>query len=437
MTAVDVISKKRHGQSLSESEIEYFVSGVVSGEFEDYQISAMLMAICAMGMDPRETLALTRAMARSGDMLDLSDIDGVKVDKHSSGGVGDTTSLILVPLLAACGAKVAKMSGRGLGFTGGTLDKLESIRGLSVTKSVEDFKEQVRKTGCAIVGQSANLAPADKTLYALRDVTATVDSNPLIVSSILSKKLAAGCDVVVLDVKYGDSIGRSEKDAYELADMMVQIGCMSGKVYSALVTSMNEPLGDYIGNALEVEEAIHVLMGKKECRLKTVALALGARILFCAKLVPSIEDGLRSLEAKITNGEGLAKFAEMVAAQGGDPAVIYDPSLLPKAKKVVPVTAQEEGYITKIATSDIGEACRMLGAGRIRKSDVIDPAVGLIMKKHIGDSVKIGDTLCEVHLDPSKDNSEALAVLNSAFRVGPEKPTPPVLIKYTLEPHEY
>ena len=287
MNPCDIIRKKRFGEELNEMEIRAFVNGVVDGSFADYQASALLMAICINGMTDRETLALTLAMTKSGDTLNLSDIPGVKADKHSTGGVGDTTSLILVPLVAACGVKMAKMSGRGLGFTGGTLDKLESIPGMSVSMNIDGFKQQVRDIGCAIIGQTAELAPADKVLYALRDVTATVDCLPLVVSSILSKKLAAGCDVVVLDVKAGSgAIMDTPEKSRQLAEMMVRIGSLSGKRFSALITDMDQPLGNYIGNALEVEEAIDVLAGRTGGDLKRVALTLGAHILRNAGVAP-------------------------------------------------------------------------------------------------------------------------------------------------------
>ena len=317
MNPCDIIRKKRFGGELSEMEIRAFVDGVVDGSFADYQASALLMAVCINGMTDRETLALTLAMAKSGDTLDLSDIPGVKADKHSTGGVGDTTSLILVPLVAACGVKMAKMSGRGLGFTGGTLDKLESIPGMSISKDIVDFKRQVKNIGCAIIGQTAELAPADKALYALRDVTATVDCLPLVVSSILSKKLAAGCDVVVLDVKAGSgAIMDTPEKSRKLAEMMVRIGSLSGKRFSALITDMDQPLGNYIGNALEVEEAIDVLAGRTGGDLKTVALTLGAHILRNAGAAPDVQTGIRMLEAKIVSGEGLRTFGDMIEAQG-------------------------------------------------------------------------------------------------------------------------
>ena len=419
MNPCDIIYKKRFGGELSEKEIRAFVSGVVDGSFADYQISALLMAICINGMNDRETLALTLAMAKSGDMLDLSDIEGVKADKHSTGGVGDTTSLILVPLVAACGVKMAKMSGRGLGFTGGTLDKLESIPGLSVDVGVDDFKKQVRETGCAIIGQTAELAPADKVLYALRDVTATVDCMPLVVSSILSKKLAAGCNVVVLDVKTGSgAIMDTFEKSKELAETMVRIGRLSGRKFSALITDMDQPLGNYIGNALEVEEAIDVLAGRTEGDLKTVALNLGAHILHNAGAAKDVETGVAMLEEKIRNGEGLKKLAEMIRAQGGDPRVTEDTGLLPKAKTLIDVKADRDGYITAMNTADIGNAAKMLGAGREKKTDVLDLSVGLVIKKRLGDRIRRGDVLCTLHAGDKSDRTSAYNLVRRSITVG-------------------
>ena len=434
MNPCDIIYKKRFGGELTEKEIRTFVSGVVDGTFADYQISALLMAICINGMSDRETLALTLAMARSGDMLDLSDIEGVKADKHSTGGVGDTTSLILVPLVAACGVKMAKMSGRGLGFTGGTLDKLESIPGLSVDVEIGAFKKQVSETGCAIIGQTAELAPADKVLYALRDVTATVDCLPLVVSSILSKKLAAGCDVVVLDVKTGTgAIMDTFEKSRQLAEMMVRIGKLSGRKFSALITDMDQPLGNYIGNALEVEEAIDVLAGRTQGDLKTVALTLGAHILRNAGVAGDIETGIGMLEEKIQNGEGLKKLAEMIAAQGGDPGVTEDTGRLPKPKALVDVKADTDGYITAMNTADIGNAAKLLGAGREKKTDVLDLSVGIVIKKRLGDRVKRGDVLCTMHVGEKSDRTGAYNLLRRSIVVGDRPAEKKPLIQAVVE----
>ena len=434
MNPCDIIRKKRFGGELSEMEIRAFVDGVVDGSFADYQASALLMAICINGMTDRETLALTLAMAKSGDTLDLSDIPGVKADKHSTGGVGDTTSLILVPLVAACGVKMAKMSGRGLGFTGGTLDKLESIPGMSISKDIVDFKRQVKNIGCAIIGQTAELAPADKALYALRDVTATVDCLPLVVSSILSKKLAAGCDVVVLDVKAGSgAIMDTPEKSRKLAEMMVRIGSLSGKRFSALITDMDQPLGNYIGNALEVEEAIDVLAGRTGGDLKTVALTLGAHILRNAGAAPDVQTGIQMLEAKIASGEGLRTFGDMIEAQGGDRRVVEDTGLLPKAPHKVTLKTERDGYVVKMHTSDIGNAARLLGAGRERKTDVLDLSVGIVMNVRLGDAVKKGDLLATLHVGERSDRIGAYNLLKKSIVIGDEKPEAKPLIQAVVE----
>ena len=434
MNPTDIIRKKRFGGELTEAEIRAFVDGVVDGSFADYQISALLMAICINGMTDRETLALTLAMAKSGDTLDLSDIPGVKADKHSTGGVGDTTSLVLVPLVACCGVKMAKMSGRGLGFTGGTLDKMEAIPGMRVEMGIEQFKKQVTQIGCAIIGQTAELAPADKTLYALRDVTGTVDCMPLVVSSILSKKIAAGCDVVVLDTKTGsgaimDTFEKSKK----LAETMVRIGNLSGKRFSALLTDMDQPLGNYIGNALEVEEAIDILAGRAGGDLKDVALTLGAHILRNAGAAQSVEEGIAMLDAKIQSGEGLKKFAEMIAAQGGDPRVCEDTGLLPKARTLIDLKADADGYISAMVTSDIGNAAKLLGAGRERKTDELDLSVGIVIKKRVGDAVQKGDVLCTLHAGPKSDRMGAYNLLKRSIRISKEKPEKQPLIRAVVE----
>ena len=434
MNPCDIIRKKRFGEALSEMEIRAFVDGVVDGSFADYQASALLMAICINGMTDRETLALTLAMAKSGDTLNLSDIPGVKADKHSTGGVGDTTSLILVPLVAACGVKMAKMSGRGLGFTGGTLDKLESIPGMSISKDIADFKRQVKNVGCAIIGQTAELAPADKVLYELRDVTATVDCLPLVVSSILSKKLAAGCDVVVLDVKAGSgAIMDTPEKSRQLAEMMVRIGSLSGKRFSALITDMDQPLGNYIGNALEVEEAIDVLAGRTGGDLKTVALTLGAHILRNAGAAPDVQTGIEMLEAKIVSGEGLRTFGDMIEAQGGDRRVVEDTGLLPKAPHKVALKAERDGYVVKMHTSDIGNAARLLGAGRERKTDALDLSVGIVMNVRLGDAVKKGDVLATLHVGERSDRIGAYNLLKKSIVIGDEKPEAKPLIQAVVE----
>lgn len=429
MNPVDIILKKRAGHELSTHEIEAFILGSVDGTFKDYQLSALLMAICINGMSERETVDMTLAMARSGDMLDLSAVKGMTVDKHSTGGVGDTTSLILVPLVACCGAKVAKMSGRGLGHTGGTLDKLESIPGLSISLASREFIDQVNRIGCAVVGQTGNLTPADKAMYALRDVTGTVDSLPLVVSSILSKKIAAGAEAIVLDVKAGSgAIMPTLEKSIELAETMVRIGCQTGRRFSAIVTDMDQPLGMYIGNALEVEEAILTLRGEVEGPLKQVSLLLGAHILESAGLANSLEEGTAMLLEKLDSGEGVRKFAEMIEAQGGEPRVIEDLSLLPHACERIPRMAEEAGFIEKMRTDMIGNAAKCLGAGRERKDDQIDPGVGIVMKVRIGDRVKKGDVLYELHTSTHSKLVEAQALMEQAIVLSKREVKAPPLV---------
>ena len=416
MNPCDVIMKKRLGQALSREEIHAFVRGACDGTFADYQISAMLMAICIRGMDDRETVDLTMEMADSGERLDLSGVSGPTVDKHSTGGVGDTTTLIVAPLCAACGAKVAKMSGRGLGFTGGTLDKLESIPGVRVDLSARAFIDQVNDIGLAVVGQSRELAPADKKLYALRDVTATVDSLPLVASSILSKKIAAGCGSVVLDVKAGSgAIMPTPEKSIELAETMVRIGCSTGHRFSALVTNMDQPLGQYVGNALEVREAIEVLSGRASGELLVVSLALGAQMLKSCGLAASREEATDQLIAALRDGRVLNKLADMIEAQGGDRRVAFEPDRLPKAKTRIGVPAEKSGYVHALATSEIGYAAQALGAGRVRADDVIDPAAGLIMKKRLGEYVAEGEIWCELHVGDHSDVDAALHHLQGAL----------------------
>jgi pyrimidine-nucleoside phosphorylase len=429
LNPVDIILKKRAGQELTAEEIHAFVAGSTDGSFRDYQVSAMLMAIAIRGMTDRETRDLTMAMAHSGGMLDLSAIHGPKVDKHSTGGVGDTTTLILAPLVAVCGAKVAKMSGRGLGHTGGTLDKLESIPGVRVDLSAEEFTRQVNEIGCAVVGQTKSLAPADKLFYALRDVTGTVDSMPLIVSSILSKKIAAGCDAVVLDVKTGTGAIMPTLDgSIELARKMVEIGNMTGRRFSALVTDMDQPLGLNVGNALEVEEAIDALAGRVKGDLLDVSVMLGAHMLLGAGLVENVERGTQMLLEALNSGAGLRKFAEVIEAQGGNPEVAYKPELLPRAPKSTLVKAERGGFIRKIHAERVGNAARALGAGRERKEDDIDPSVGILMKARLGDRVEAGQPLCEVRHSDRSDLERAMDLLKGAMEIGDAPAVKPPLI---------
>lgn len=429
-TPVEIIRKKRLGGEMSNGEIAAFVRGVVDGTFADYQISALLMAICIQGMTKAETRCLTMEMAHSGDILDLSCLSGPTVDKHSTGGVGDTTSLILVPLVAACGAKVAKMSGRGLGFTGGTLDKLESIPGLCTAMEETRFLRTVEEIGCAIISQTGDLAPADKVLYALRDVTATVDSMPLIVSSILSKKIASGAQNIVLDVKCGSgALMETLEDAKTLAQMLVEIGNAAGRRFCAFVTDMNQPLGMNVGNALEVREAIEILSGQAGGALKEISLEIGAKMLALA----GIPEGRTKLTAALESGAGLKKLAQMIAALGGDPRVTEDVFLLPQAEAVLPVCAAQSGYIQSVTASEIGRASLLLGAGRSRKEDPIDPAVGIVMAKRIGEWIDAGEPLAHLHVSSHSNTQTAAEFVRGAVVLSQEPVIAPPLIYASIE----
>ena len=397
MDILTVLENKKQGRALSREEIDLFVRGAADGSIPDYQLAALLMAIRLQGMDARETADLTLAMANSGDML-VPQVDGVPVDKHSTGGVGDTTTLVLAPLVAACGGKVLKMSGRGLGHTGGTLDKMESIPGMRVELPEEEFVSIVRSIGCAVVGQSAKLAPADKALYALRDVTATVDSIPLIVSSILSKKFAAGAKAIVLDVKAGSGALMPTLEAsIDLAKAMVKIGNQAGRRILAVVSGMEEPLGSHVGNALEVKEAIDILAGRAGGPLKRVSLFLGSQMLVASGVAKTEEEALSMLNHALDSGAGLEKLKEMIRAQGGDARVCDDVSLLPKAAVLYAVKARQDGWLAHANGMALGLAAQRMGAGRMRKEDVIDPAVGFVMEKRIGDFVRAGETVCTLH----------------------------------------
>lgn len=416
MTIVDVITRKKLGQELDREAIELFVEGAATGSVPDYQLSALLMAIRLNGMTDRETMDLAMAMTKSGDTADLSGIAGVKVDKHSTGGVGDTTTLILAPLVAACGVPVAKMSGRGLGHTGGTLDKLESIPGMSVEMSEEDFIRQVNDIGLAVIGQTGRLAPADKTLYALRDVTSTVDSLPLIAGSIMSKKLASGADAIVLDVKTGSgAIMRTLEGSLELARTMVRIGDLAGKPVTALVTGMDQPLGTHVGNALEVKDAIDVLSGRTTGDLLDVSLLLGAHMLLLAGRVRTPEEGAALLKEVLASGAGLEKFRQMIRAQGGNPAVCDDLSLLPQANVRKDLLAAENGYVRSMDTTALGMAAQAMGAGRIRKTDVLDYSVGYILTARVGDRIekgqKIGTIFARNEAEAGKAEKDILSAI--------------------------
>jgi pyrimidine-nucleoside phosphorylase len=394
----DLILKKRNGFTFNKAEIDYFIDGYVQGDIPDYQISALLMAIYFRGMNAEETLNLTRAMINSGDTIDLKAIPGIKVDKHSTGGVGDTTTIVLAPLVAAAGAPVAKLSGRGLGHTGGTLDKLESIPGFRTEMSLDGLVAAVSKIGVAVAGQTGNLVPADKLLYALRDVTATVDSMSLIASSIMSKKLASGADALVLDVKTGDGAFLKDQDsAFELARMMVSIGNGAGRKTVALVTNMDQPLGSAVGNALEVSEAIQTLKGEGPPDLEELCFQLGSWMLTLAGKCAHPDQGRDLLVKAIASGSALEKFKEMVRQQHGNDSVAEDLSLLPQAGKKVAVAAPSGGFVRRLEAEAVGLAAMTLGAGRETKDSVIDPAVGIVINKKIGDQVQVGDDLAVIH----------------------------------------
>lgn len=393
MRMYDLIMKKRHGGALTEKELNHLVRGYVAGEIPDYQMAAMLMAIWYRGMDDKETAALTKAMAESGDQVDLSSIPGTKVDKHSTGGVGDKTTLIVAPMAAACGVKVAKMSGRGLGHTGGTVDKLESIPGLRTAFDRQEFFDIVKKTGICLAGQSGNLAPADKKLYGLRDVTATVDSIPLIASSIMSKKLAAGSDSILLDVKPGSgACMKTLEDAICLAEKMVAIGERAGRRTAALITNMDLPLGNGIGNSLEVIEAVDTLRGRGPEDLTEVCFHLAANMLYLADK-GTLEECRQMAEEALKSGRAFEKFAAMVQAQGGDVSVIYDTNRFPKAPCTCRVCAPQKGYISHMDTEAVGTAASLLGAGRVTKDGAIDHRAGIVLEKKTGSDVEKGETV--------------------------------------------
>lgn len=416
MNMVAIIGKKKLGQNLTHEEIDYFVQGAAQATIPEYQLAALLMAIRLKGMTAEETTYLTLSMARSGDMADLSAIPGIKVDKHSTGGVGDTTTLILAPLVAACGVPVAKMSGRGLGHTGGTLDKLESIPGLSVEETEEQFIRQVKDVGVAVIGQTGTLAPADKTLYALRDVTSTVDSLPLIASSIMSKKLASGTDAIVLDVKTGSgAIMHTLEGSIELGKAMVDIGTLAGKPVTAIVTGMEQPLGTHVGNALEVKDAIDVLAGRTEGALKEVSLLLGSHMLVLAGCAKNPEEGRALLEKALRSGAGLEKFRQMIAAQGGDPRVCDDVMLLPQAKVIRRVAWAETGYVSAMDTTALGLAAQAMGAGRQKKTDRLDYSVGFVLHSRIGDHVLPGLPMATLYARTEAEADEAQAALRAAI----------------------
>ena len=424
MRMYDIIMKKRNGGKLTAAEIQYFIDGYTREEIPDYQVSALMMAVYFRGMDEEETLALTMAMAHSGDMLDLSAIQGVKVDKHSTGGVGDKTSLALAPMAAACGIRIAKMSGRGLGHTGGTIDKLESFAGFSTGISREHFIRQVNRIGISIMGQTADLAPADKKLYALRDVTATVDNMSLIASSIMSKKLAAGADAIVLDVKTGSgAFMKTLEDSLALAREMVRIGNGAGRHTVAVVSDMDQPLGRAVGNALEVKEAIDTLRGQGPADFVELCMTLGSQMLIAGGRAREEEQARDMLQKAITSGAALEKLAEFIEAQGGDPAAVH----------VEPSPANTEGYIQNIRCDEIGICSLLLGGGRETKESEIDLSVGLVLSAKAGDYVKAGDPLAYIHYNDPEKAAAAKERFYRAYTLGREKPQVPALIHRILK----
>jgi len=431
----DIILKKRNGDALSRGEITHFVKGVCRGDIPDYQAAALLMAIWFRGMDRRETAELTLAMRDSGDVMDLSEIPGVKVDKHSTGGVGDTTSLIVLPLVAACGGKVPKMSGRGLGHTGGTLDKLEAIPGFSVALEMADFARIVASCGWAIVGQNRQLVPADQILYALRSVTGTVDNISLIAGSIMSKKLAAGADAIVLDVKTGSGSFMTESEkARELAETMVAIGEDAGRYTVAVITDMSQPLGNAVGNALEVKEAVEILQGKHEGDLKTVSMVLASRMLMASGLAADEPEACGKLQNALDSGKALDCFRDVVALQGGNPDVCHDLSLLPGAKEHIPIQSERSGYVHAIDAQEVGNCALLLGAGRLAKEDTVDPGVGVWMRRRLGDRVAAGDVLAEFYVNHRTHLTEAIRRFKAAIAIADQPGPELVLIKELMTP---
>ena len=430
MRMYDLIDKKKNGEILSTEEITYMVEGYTSGKIPDYQMSAMLMAICFCGMNEKETFDLTFAMKNSGDTLDLSKIKGIKVDKHSTGGVGDKTSLVLAPMVAALGVPVAKMSGRGLGHTGGTIDKLECFPGFTTALPEETFISNVNKIHLAIAGQTANLAPADKKLYALRDVTATVAQKSLIASSIMSKKLAAGSDAIVLDVKTGNgAFMKREEDAVALANAMVKIGTMAGKKTAAIITDMEQPLGNAVGNSLEVIEAIESLKGNGPKDLMEVVYALGSQMLVFAGKTDSLAQARLLLEETIASGSARKKFAEFVKAQGGNPMDVMEDGRLKTAELQIPVYAAQDGYVNDIAAQQVGVACMTLGGGRETKESSIDLSVGIVLKQKMGAAVKKGALLATVYANDRARGDVAAKLVADAYAYADRQPLPQKMVK--------
>lgn len=421
--AIDVIRRKRDGLELSRAEIEFLVSGYTRGEIPDYQVSAWLMAVVLRGMTRAETAALTDAMLRSGEVLDLSSLPSRKVDKHSTGGVGDKTSLVLAPVVAAAGIAVPMISGRGLGHTGGTLDKLESIPGFSVNLSIAEFRRVLETCGCAMIGQTAEIAPADRKLYALRDVTGTVESPYLICASIMSKKLAEGIDALLLDVKTGSgAFMKSESDAAFLAELMVETGERMGKRTAALITDMDQPLGNMIGNSLEVVEVIDVLRNNGPADLRELCLELAGWMLQMGGVAKTVAEGKQRSAELIASGNALDKFREMIELQGGNPRIVDNPRLLPQAQHTIEVTSSKAGYLSSMQCERIGTACVILGGGRERKEDSVDPAVGIILHRKVGDHVVTGEPIATIHYNSPARAEQAKRMIEASYEIGTAPP---------------
>ena len=432
MRIYDIIEKKRDGHKLTKEEIDFFVQEYTAERIEDYQASALLMAIFINGMDEEETVNLTESMAKSGDMLDLSSIDGITADKHSTGGVDDKTSLVIAPICASLGIKMAKMSGRGLGHTGGTIDKLESIEGYNTSIDTDAFFKQVNEIGIALIGQTGNLAPADKKIYALRDVTATVDNISLIASSIMSKKIAAGAQNIVLDVKCGSgAFMKDEQSAAELAEMMVKIGKKCGRNMAAVITNMDIPLGSNVGNALEIKEVVDILNDKGDRQLRELCLVLSATILSIS-YGWDYEVAYVKAENTLTDGSALNKLKELVAAQGGNTQMIDNTSLLPKCDNSLEIKANQDGFIQSIDSKIVGESAVLLGAGREKKTDTIDYGAGIILYKKTGDKVSVGDTVAILYAESNEKLKNAEKLFNTSYKIGAEKPCEQKLIYQTI-----
>ena len=434
MRAVDIIANKKAGKAHSREELEFWINGVVNGTIPDYQITAWLMAVCLNGMNFDETAILTELIAKTGTVLDLSSIADFVLDKHSSGGVGDKITLILIPLMAACGGKIAKLSGRGLGHTGGTIDKLESIKGFNTNLSIEDFISQVKDIGCAIASQTSDLAYADKKFYELRDVTSTVDCLPLITSSIVSKKVASGANVIVLDVKCGDgAIVKTKEEAEKLSTIMVEVAKRLNRSITAVISSMEEPLGHNIGNALEVMESIEVLKGRGAKDLVDLTFELGSILLTKSLRTSTKEEAVELMKSKIADGSALNKLKELIEKQNGDTSCIENYKKLPQASIIEPLKATKAGFLKKIKTYELAVACKILGAGREKKTDTIDHAVGVVLNKKVGEKIELGEKLVDIYANDSEKLKIAEKMLSEAFVISTEPVSPEPLIYKVIE----